>query len=51
MANNTATTLILLFLMVFTFDISFNLRRLIKSTDRIWRKLEEINTYLQSKTL
>ena len=51
MANNTAITLILLFLVVFTFDISFNLRRLIKSMDRIWRKMEEINTYLQSKTL
>ena len=51
MANNTAITFILLFLVVFTFDISFNLRRLIKSMDRIWRKMEEINTYLQSKTL
>lgn len=51
MLNNAATTLILLFLIVFTFDISFNLRRLLKSMDRIWRKMEEINTYLQNKAI
>ena len=51
MPNNAATALMLLFLVVFTFDISFNLRRLVKNMDRIWRKMEEINTYLQSKTL
>lgn len=40
MANNAATMLILLFLVVFTFDISFNLRRLVKNMDRIWRKMK-----------
>lgn len=40
---------ILLFVLLFTFDISFNLRRLLKNMDRIWRKMEEINTTLQSK--
>ncbi len=51
MLTNAATALIFLFLVVFTFDISFNLRRLIKNMDRIWRKLEEINTSLQNKTI
>jgi flagellar biogenesis protein FliO len=40
---------VLLFLLLFIFDISFNLRRLLKNMDRIWRKMEEINTTLQSK--
>ena len=35
------------FLVVFTFDISFNLRRLLKEQERIWRKLDEINSSLQ----
>jgi hypothetical protein len=51
MLNNAAASIIFLFLVVFTFDISFNLRRLVKSMDRIWRKMEEINTNLQNKTL
>jgi hypothetical protein len=51
MVTNAATMLIFLLLIVFTFDISFNLRRLIRSMDRIWRKIEEINTYLQNKGL
>ena len=51
MITNAATMLIFLLLIVFTFDISFNLRRLIRSMDRIWRKIEEINTYLQKKGL
>lgn len=42
-------TAILLFILLFTFDISFNLRRLLKNMDRIWRKMEEINTALQNK--
>ncbi len=40
---------VLLFLLLFVFDISFNLRRLLKNMDRIWRKMEEINTTLQNK--
>ena len=40
---------VLLFLLLFIFDISFNLRRLLKNMDRIWRKMEEINTTLQNK--
>ncbi len=51
MGPNAAVTLLLLFLLVFIFDISFNLRRLIKNIDRVWRKLEEINTCLQNKSL
>jgi len=51
MMNNAATALILLFIVVFTFDISFNLRRLNKNLDRVWRKMEEINTTLQNKSL
>ena len=38
---------VLLFLLGFVFDISFNLRRLMKNLDRIWRKLAEINDSLQ----
>ena len=51
MGPNSAVMILFLFLLVFIFDISFNLRRLIKTMDRIWRKIEEINTYLQNKTL
>jgi hypothetical protein len=51
MLTNAAATLILLFLLLFTFDISFNLRRLNKNLDRVWRKMEEINTTLQNKSL
>jgi len=51
MGPNSAVTILLLFLLVFIFDISFNLRRLIKTMDRVWRKMEEINTCLQNKTL
>ena len=50
MLSNAAAALVLLFILVFTFDISFNLRRLIKSLDRVWRKMEEINTTLQNKS-
>lgn len=40
---------IYLFLLAIIFDISFNIRRLLKSLDRIWRKLVEINDSLQKK--
>jgi hypothetical protein len=38
-----------LFVAVFTFDISFNIRRLNNNSDRIWRKLVEIQDLLQKK--
>ena len=34
---------------VFTFDVSFNIRRLNNNTDRIWRKLAEIENALNKK--
>jgi len=37
------------FIAAFTFDISFNLRRLNNSSDRIWRKLAEIEDSLINK--
>jgi hypothetical protein len=37
----------ILFILVLTFDISFNLRRLLKEQERIWRKLDEINNSLR----
>jgi hypothetical protein len=40
-----------LFILAIIFDISLNLRRLLKSLDRLWRKLEEINDSLLKKTL
>ena len=46
---NFLIPLILLFILVFIFDISFNIRRLIKSSDRLWRKLAEINETLNKK--
>ncbi|MBU0709570.1 MAG: hypothetical protein KJ793_02540 [Candidatus Omnitrophica bacterium] len=49
MQVDALVTIILLFLLVFSFDISFNLRRLNKSLDRLWRKLVEINDTLQNK--
>ena len=36
-------TITYIFILVLLFDISFNLRRLLGSMDRIWRKLAEIN--------
>ncbi|MFH1355102.1 MAG: hypothetical protein ABIH19_03030 [Candidatus Omnitrophota bacterium] len=49
MQLDTLVTIILLFLLVFSFDISFNLRRLNKTLDRLWRKLAEINDTLQNQ--
>lgn len=37
------------FVTVFAFDISFNIRRLNNNSDRIWRKLNEIEDLLQKK--
>jgi len=37
------------FIAAFTFDISFNLRRLNNSSDRIWRKLAEIEDLIHKK--
>jgi len=33
----------------FIVDISFNLRRVVRAIDRLWRKLTEINDSLQKK--
>lgn len=38
-----------LFILAIVFDISFNLRRLVKAMDRLWRKLSEINDTLQRR--
>ena len=38
-----------LFILAIIFDISFNLRRLVRGLDRLWRKLAEINDTLQRK--
>jgi hypothetical protein len=38
---------IVLTLLVFVVDISFNLRRQIKTLDMVWRKLDEIKNALQ----
>lgn len=38
-----------LFILAIVFDVSFNLRRLVKGMDRLWRKLAEINDTLQRK--
>lgn len=40
-----------LFILAIIFDISFNLRRLVKAMDRLWRKLAEINDTLQRKEI
>ena len=40
-----------LFMLAAVFDISLNLRRLIKNTDRVWRKLAEINVAIKEKQL
>ncbi len=49
MFSDIVVSMAFLFIIVFTFDASFNIRRLIKSLDRIWRKLAEINDGLQKK--
>ncbi|MFH1413485.1 MAG: hypothetical protein ABIG56_01375 [Candidatus Omnitrophota bacterium] len=49
MQVDAVVTVILLFLLVFSFDISFNMRRLNRTLDRLWRKLAEINDTLQNK--
>jgi hypothetical protein len=41
--------LLCLFIAFFTFDITFNLRRLNNSSERIWRKLAEIADLLQKR--
>ncbi len=38
-----------LFILAMVFDISFNLRRVVKGLDRLWRKLAEISDTLQRK--
>jgi len=40
---------ICLFVAVFTFDISFNIRRINNNLDRVWRKLAEIEMALGKK--
>jgi len=40
-----------LFMLAAVFDISLNLRRLIRSIDRVWRKLAEINDAIKEKQL
>jgi len=40
---------ICLFMVAFTFDISFNLRRLNNNMDRLWRRLIEIEDTVQKK--
>jgi len=40
-----------LFMLAAIFDISVNLRRLIKSNDRVWRKLAEINDAIKEKQI
>ena len=49
MGNDMLTGIAYLFILAVIFDISFNLRRLLRSLDRIWRKLAEINDLLQKK--
>lgn len=39
-----------LFMLAAIFDISLNLRRLIKNLERIWRKLAEINDALKKNS-
>ena len=36
-------------LLFFVIDISFNLRRVVRGMDQLWRKLSEINESLQKK--
>ncbi len=43
MQFDVVTGISYIFILVILFDISFNLRRLVGSLDRIWRKLAEIN--------
>jgi len=43
MLSEISLVVICLFILVFCFDVSFNIRRMIGNLDRIWRKLSEIN--------
>ena len=38
-----------LMILVFVIDLSINMRRLLASLDRVWRKLSEINDTLLKK--
>ena len=49
MGIETLNFLAYIFILAIVFDISFNLRRLVKGMDRLWRKLAEINDTLQRK--
>jgi len=49
MENYMLTGIAYIFILAIIFDISFNLRRLRGSLDRIWRKLAEITDLLQKK--
>lgn len=49
--DNMFTMVIYLFILAIIFDISLNLRRLLKSLDRLWRKLAEISESLEKKPL
>jgi hypothetical protein len=49
MGVDTLNFVAYLFILAIVFDISFNLRRLVRGLDRLWRKMAEINDTLQQK--
>jgi len=49
MLTETLLASLCVIIAIFTFDISFNLRRLTNNTDRIWRKLAEMESTLAKK--
>ncbi|MFH1458353.1 MAG: hypothetical protein ABIG31_04215 [Candidatus Omnitrophota bacterium] len=49
MAGDMLVLIALLFIIVFVFDVSFNLRRIGRNFERLLRKLAEIEDLLQKK--